>query len=211
MFCPECKTEYRPGFTRCSDCGVALVNELPPEAHDDMDDSRVVWTGNIEADCVSACLSLKDAGIPYKVSQFSETRFINSVGNWRYEIAVPSSSFSRAQELLGTKNLPAIADGEESPGDQDSIELPAEDDSPGDEPVENNSYFSEWFPEDATEEVWSQAAADASTFVELSLKENRIHFRSDLQEDGTHKIFVLPEDKSRASEIVREIVDGTPP
>jgi hypothetical protein len=29
MFCPECKAEYRPGFTRCSDCDVDLVEELP--------------------------------------------------------------------------------------------------------------------------------------------------------------------------------------
>jgi hypothetical protein len=29
MFCPECRAEYRPGFTRCSDCDVDLVHELP--------------------------------------------------------------------------------------------------------------------------------------------------------------------------------------
>lgn len=29
MFCPECRTEYRPGFTRCSDCDVDLVHEIP--------------------------------------------------------------------------------------------------------------------------------------------------------------------------------------
>lgn len=31
MFCPQCKAEYREGFTTCSDCGVALVAALPPE------------------------------------------------------------------------------------------------------------------------------------------------------------------------------------
>jgi hypothetical protein len=31
MFCPVCKLEYRPGFTRCSDCSNALVEILPPE------------------------------------------------------------------------------------------------------------------------------------------------------------------------------------
>ena len=29
MFCPECRTEYRPGFKRCPDCEVDLVSELP--------------------------------------------------------------------------------------------------------------------------------------------------------------------------------------
>ena len=28
MFCPECKAEYGPGFTRCSHCDVALVDRL---------------------------------------------------------------------------------------------------------------------------------------------------------------------------------------
>lgn len=30
MFCPKCRVEYRPGFGRCSDCEVDLVEELPP-------------------------------------------------------------------------------------------------------------------------------------------------------------------------------------
>jgi len=29
MFCPECRAEYRPGFTHCSDCDVDLVHERP--------------------------------------------------------------------------------------------------------------------------------------------------------------------------------------
>jgi hypothetical protein len=28
VFCPKCKSEYRPGFTVCSDCHVQLVSEL---------------------------------------------------------------------------------------------------------------------------------------------------------------------------------------
>ena len=28
MICPRCHAEFRPGFTVCSDCGVALVEEL---------------------------------------------------------------------------------------------------------------------------------------------------------------------------------------
>ena len=31
MFCPECRVEYRPGFTRCSDCDVELVHEIPDQ------------------------------------------------------------------------------------------------------------------------------------------------------------------------------------
>ena len=28
MFCPKCKDEYRPGFTRCATCNVDLVDDL---------------------------------------------------------------------------------------------------------------------------------------------------------------------------------------
>ncbi len=30
MFCPQCRSEYRAGFTRCDDCDVPLVATLPP-------------------------------------------------------------------------------------------------------------------------------------------------------------------------------------
>jgi hypothetical protein len=33
VICPSCRAEYRPGFTHCADCGVELVDSLPPEAH----------------------------------------------------------------------------------------------------------------------------------------------------------------------------------
>lgn len=31
-FCPICKSEYKPGITKCSDCDVDLVEKLPEES-----------------------------------------------------------------------------------------------------------------------------------------------------------------------------------
>jgi len=31
MFCPNCRSEYREGFYKCSDCGADPVDQLPPE------------------------------------------------------------------------------------------------------------------------------------------------------------------------------------
>jgi uncharacterized OB-fold protein len=48
-FCPACRSEYRAGFTQCSDCGAELVDELPvsetAEAEPGHDDWVVVYEG----------------------------------------------------------------------------------------------------------------------------------------------------------------------
>jgi hypothetical protein len=31
MYCPQCRAEYRDGFTECSDCRVALIDAAPAE------------------------------------------------------------------------------------------------------------------------------------------------------------------------------------
>lgn len=41
MWCPECKNEYREGITRCADCDVDLVDELPEESAEDIDFSAL--------------------------------------------------------------------------------------------------------------------------------------------------------------------------
>lgn len=64
MFCPRCKTEYRPGFERCADCGVALVQGLPAE---DADDWVAVVRTTDPAFLPMARSVLEAAGIPFLV------------------------------------------------------------------------------------------------------------------------------------------------
>jgi hypothetical protein len=42
MFCPNCRSEYRPGFYRCSDCDVDLVAHLPAEPRADPPENNLV-------------------------------------------------------------------------------------------------------------------------------------------------------------------------
>jgi hypothetical protein len=45
----------------------------------------------------------------------------------------------------------------------------------------------------------------------MSLRENRINYRMTMENDALKRVFVMPENEARAREIVREIVEGTPP
>lgn len=84
MYCPKCHAEYIAGFTRCSDCDVPLVDELPspPErthrsgAHDalhagrpphhDLDLVTVLASGDPGLMAVAKSL-VRSAGIPFLV------------------------------------------------------------------------------------------------------------------------------------------------
>ena len=65
-------------------------------------------------------------------------------------------------------------------------------------------------PEEATVRVWSSEDSYPGEMIEMALRENQVHARFE-KADGKNAIFVLPEDEVRASEIVREIVEGKQP
>jgi hypothetical protein len=48
MFCPECRAEYRPSFTRCADCDVDLVQALPMELSGTEKTLQGTWSGRTE-------------------------------------------------------------------------------------------------------------------------------------------------------------------
>jgi hypothetical protein len=67
-----------------------------------------------------------------------------------------------------------------------------------------------WYPEDATVEIWEGEHAEMGELLAASLGENQIHSRV-AESQGTHRLFVLPEDETRARRIVREVIEGVPP
>lgn len=218
MFCPECKAEYRQGFTHCADCDVELVAELPIQTP--QREMRQIWVGHDELTCVSFCRQLKEERILYNVGQYLESRGRRMDVSWRYELAVPEGDMQRAKEILGLAETPEVVveedeelaeeDGGEDGGEDGNevLELPAADEAPAEE-QKGDSFLDPWYPEDATVEIWSGEGSDQS-LVELSMRENRIRTRVDVQENGSRKCFVLPEDESIARKIVREIEEGFP-
>jgi hypothetical protein len=76
MFCPQCKSEYRAGFVRCSDCGVALQT-LPAHARANdasaasshPEPSAVLWRGQDPVSFSVVLSALDEEGIFYKEFQ----------------------------------------------------------------------------------------------------------------------------------------------
>jgi hypothetical protein len=68
LYCPQCLTEYREGFTQCADCQVPLQSALPvkPESQPLPEMVGVLDTNDNFALCM-ATTALVEAGIDYDV------------------------------------------------------------------------------------------------------------------------------------------------
>jgi hypothetical protein len=229
MFCPQCNAEYRPGFTRCADCDVDLVNEPPhfalvgepPVIPGDPNDDPFCsfWKGQDARVHAELCEVLDQADIPHKTI-FRSDHLFNFSNFPAYEIGIPFSLFEKAekvvQETYGTDDVQDVG-AQELAGQvvrpsgrvailPESVHLPAED-IPG-PPATGES--ADWYPEDATASVWSTDAGEPSDFLVAALHENGINCRVD-QQGNRANLYVLPGDATRAREIVREVVEGEPP
>ena len=213
MFCPKCKVEYRPGFTRCSDCEVDLVDVLPEEDLSSDEALTTLWECADQTECVGVCRDLRSADIPYHVDEIPCEKTAKMGVKWHYRILISRSDFDRAKELLSIdapQNTIPSSDAEDEEIVDPTVELADAGLPLTVEPKRRDRYLDPWYPEDATVEVWFQEAEDLSSGIERSLDANYIHSRCDSDESGGKKIFVQPEDESFAREIVREIVEGTP-
>ena len=219
MFCPLCKAEYRPGYRRCADCDIDLVDELPlvhgkeVEQPSGLSDPRTIWIGDSETECVEQCQPLKEAGIPYKISQLVKERGRGMQVKWRYELAVSQEAEARAKELLQLPET-VVEWNSETPDEDESqalLEYSEQFDSDFDldEARRRRLYLKALDPEDATVEVWQEPPGESGAIAK-SLKENYIRMRVEPQPDGSRKLFVLPEDAAVAREIVREIEGDSP-
>lgn len=229
MFCPQCNVEYRPGFTRCSDCDVDLVEDPPQfalagkhpvEPGDPSEDPFCsFWKGQDARVLAELREVLEEASVPYKTIYRSDHLF-NFSNFPAYEVGVPFSLFDKAekavQETYGTGDVEEVGAQElagrvlERSGSvpilPETVSLPAED-VPGPPAAREGS---DWYPEDATENVWSGATEELGDFLVAALHENGIPCRLD-QQGSRASLFVLPQDATRAREIVREVVEAEPP
>jgi hypothetical protein len=112
MYCPQCKAEYRQGFTRCADCDVDLVHEPPPSARgwdavgqpgshaeDSEDPFCSFWRGEDPRVHAELCELLNEEGIPHKTIR-REDHLFNLNTRSGFEIGIPFSQFEKAEAAV---------------------------------------------------------------------------------------------------------------
>ena len=197
--------EHREGFSSCSECHALLQRERPATPAEPIDNPYVPFRVAVDPRWRDVLTDvLKRAKLPFMVLNREDFLF-NLRAKVPYTICVRNADFQRAEEALekefGTEEeLEAAYEAgafaiPESHGSQKKME-----------PVWDPE---EWYPEDATCEVWIAEPAGLCEMVELSLRANQIHTRWETRDDKS-VLFVLPEDEAHAREIIREIVESTP-
>lgn len=113
MYCPQCKAEYRPGFTRCADCDVELVNEpsqsttaewsssseAGARAENPDDPFCSFWRGDDSRIHAELCELLNEEGIPHKTVR-REDHLFNLNTKSAFEIGIPFSQFEQAEAAI---------------------------------------------------------------------------------------------------------------
>lgn len=120
MFCPDCGDEYRPGFTRCTDCDVDLVEQRPTaEEPSALDMVTVLETGDQSLIAVAKSV-LEGAKIPF----IARNERLQNLFGWGtigtgYSVAmgpiqlqVAKEDAATARELLTAQTPPELDEGD---------------------------------------------------------------------------------------------------
>lgn len=109
MICPECGSEYRDGFTHCSDCDVDLVEPIegePPEPDTEL--VKVFQSGNPALIPIVESL-LRDAQIEFMTQGQSVQALQGAIGT---SLVVPVQYYVRHEHAEQAREL--LVDVEES-------------------------------------------------------------------------------------------------
>lgn len=234
MFCPQCRVEYRAGFTHCTDCDVDLVDELPLERTelfeanpgDREDPFCAFWQGDDRRLHAELCSVLDEAGIPHKTVR-REDHLFNLKNFPAFQIGVPFSLFERAETAVkdayemdvgGTDaaeslNPPALmADRSRVMRKLPEALTPSKaENMPGPpEAWDEADDDAEWKFEGGGTEVWSGEDTSLADMLVASLRENKIGVRRRISR-GRQSLLVSSEEEANAREIAKEVVEGVPP
>lgn len=110
-WCPNCKVEYRPGFHKCSDCDLELVEVLDPESQKEEEyifESWAYLTGIVnerETEIIESMLKAYD--IPVLRKDRGAGGYLKIYMGMTYmgiDLYVPESKIELARELVGLES-----------------------------------------------------------------------------------------------------------
>ncbi|HEY0703765.1 MAG TPA: hypothetical protein VGD60_13445 [Candidatus Acidoferrales bacterium] len=220
MFCPECKAEYRPGFARCSDCHVDLVDQLdarptnaprPPESNV----AELLWTGTDQRIRGEIVRALDRAQIEYH-ERVSEVGMLPGFAQSVFGILIHGRDHDAARAAL-EKSAAAGTDLDDDDDDEGDNASPASSSEPSEDDADANAEADrdddsgfdpeEFHPDDATAEVWTGADASAGESLVNCLAEVGIGCAT-TEAPGDFRIRVMPSSAARAQEIIQQIADA---
>lgn len=207
MFCPVCKSEYRQGFTTCSDCHVDLVPEVPtpysPVAY------QVLWSGesamfqdqlleSLEKEKIGA------VGIPRDIlfRNSGDMLGVQREPRFGFAVCVQNADFTAASRIL--EQLLDREPSEDSPN-AESIPFSVE------EVAITAELPLKWNPETASIEVWRGEQDDQVQFIENALHGVGVPTARSPENGRVVRLMIRPQDEARAKEVVRQIQENTVP
>ncbi|MGH9683661.1 MAG: hypothetical protein ACRD4S_08635 [Candidatus Acidiferrales bacterium] len=219
MFCPNCKVEYRPGFSECSDCQVALVDTLPDDGRAqgragdpaDLQGGERLWSGADPRVHAAIRSALDAAAIPCEDEAPGSALF--GTQTWApFEIWIRKRDRDAAQRAMSGifgNGADGTASDDSLQQSGDHIDTALSDGETGDYELADD-IVEDFNPEDATAEVWSGDDKRMAQILKDCLRENGIGSVI-ADSGGALRLDVLPSSERRAREIIGEVVDGTPP
>jgi hypothetical protein len=211
MICPNCKCEYIKGVTQCADCGVPLVDSLDTSAAGAPDDPGIVaiWEGSDPGERELVKDALDKAGIPVAGQESPGHLFFPSLEP-KAGIYVSTADEIRAKKVL--VDLGHLVD----PGGMTEDELKALELTVSDGPISEDESTEPadpaepWEEDSPVVEVWDGLKEDFADTLVACLREVGIESRK-FSEAGRWCLLVRQEQEPRAREVVREVVEASPP
>jgi hypothetical protein len=230
MFCPECRVEYRAGFTHCTDCDVDLVGEVrlvradsfESNPGDETDPFCAFWQGDDPRLHAELSTLLDEAGIPHTTVR-REDHLFNLKSFPAFRIGVPFSLFEKAETAVKDAYEMGVSGADAARSLNPPVLIPdrsrvvqklpetltpsKEENIPGPPEAGDDAV---WESEGGGKEVWSGEDTALGDMLVASLRENKIRVRRETSH-GRQSLLASSKEEARAREIVKEVVEGVPP
>jgi hypothetical protein len=208
-YCPVCDAEYSDGHTMCSVCGIELVPEAlrgrPLDERQRKEKIVLAWRGGDPTAVSEVIHVLRDAGIRHHVQPTNE-HLVFELGMPRpkYAVRVFASDLPKAKELLADirESAPFALD---EPSDTEPAHAVQQE-----QPRAPRSIH-EWNAAAANLDLWSGEDAALADLLEACLRENRIGVRREERPPDQVRLLIMPADEAPSREIIREVLEATPP